>query len=63
MALWQGPDGKDDDETDFYELADGVTLNPDHNGDRYFQYRVTFSEPDGSCTPRLDDIFLTYTAY
>lgn len=61
-ALWQGPDGKDDDETDFYTNPTGELLPTDHNGDQFMQYKVTLTGP-GTCTPYLEDILITYTPY
>ncbi|EKD33412.1 MAG: hypothetical protein ACD_76C00036G0005, partial [uncultured bacterium] len=58
--LWQGPDGKDADETDFYTDPLGTEIHTDHNGDRYAQYRISLSS-DGTCTPYLYDILITYT--
>lgn len=60
--LWQGPDGIDADETDFYTNPEGSLIHPDHNGDRWFQYRASFTG-DGTSTPFLEDINITYVNY
>jgi type II secretory pathway pseudopilin PulG len=61
-ALWQGPDGEDLDETDFYTDPLGQAIPVGHNGDRYFQYRALLTGP-GTCTPLLKDFRATYTPY
>lgn len=61
-ALWQGPEGEDADETDFYTHPAGELIHTDHNGDEYMQYKVTLSGP-GTCSPYLEDILITYTPY
>jgi len=61
-ALWQGPDGEDLDETDYFTDEIGELIHFDHNGDQYLQYRVTLTS-DGSCTPHFTDITITYTPY
>jgi hypothetical protein len=61
-GMWQGPDGEDADETDFFTDPNGEIIHGSHNGDRYAQYRITLSG-DGTCTQQLTDIALNYTAY
>ncbi len=58
--LWQGPDGKDGDESDYYTDAAGELIHTDHNGDRWIQYRATLTG-DGNSTPYLEDITISYT--
>ncbi|MFC1787796.1 prepilin-type N-terminal cleavage/methylation domain-containing protein [Patescibacteria group bacterium] len=61
-ALWQGPDGFDQDEDDYYSLAGKYLLPPDHNGNQFFQYRVLLSA-DGTCTPHFEDLVIQYIPY
>jgi Tfp pilus assembly protein PilV len=61
-ALWQGPDGEDGDETDYFTDPVGELIHYDENGKRYLQYRATLTS-NGTCTPHLADITVTYTPY
>ena len=58
--LWQGPDGEDVDETDYFSTAEGELIDSTHNGDRYLQYRATLTG-DGTCTPLLTDFTVNRT--
>lgn len=60
--LWQGPEGKDGDETDFFTDPTGDLIHPDHNADQWIQYLVTLTG-DGTTTPYFEDIYITYTNY
>ncbi|MEW5760786.1 MAG: 6-bladed beta-propeller, partial [Candidatus Thermoplasmatota archaeon] len=53
-ATWYGPKGKND-----YYTKNG-TMNPNHTGDRWVQYRVFFSTSNSSSTPTLDNVTITY---
>ena len=57
-AAWRGPTST----SDFYILSSATTsapLNKAHNGDRYVQYRATFSHDFGN-TPVLDRLEVRY---
>lgn len=58
--LWQGPDGEDADETDYFTSAEGEMIDVTHNGDQYLQYRASLSA-DGTCTPLLTDLTINRT--
>lgn len=58
-AEWSGPEGKDGDETDWFTEATGEVIHPDHDGDRFIQYRVYFTGP-GTDTGVLEDISVEY---
>lgn len=60
--MWQGPDGEDADETDFFTDAAGHLIHTDHNGDQFIQYRATFAGP-GTCASEMYDIEITGTVF
>ena len=60
--LWQGPEGKDADETDYFTVSSGEMVDATHNGDRYIQYRATLTA-GGTCSPLLTDLTITETPY
>jgi type II secretory pathway component PulJ len=58
--LWQGPDGEDADETDYFTIPEGELIDITHNGDGYMQYRASLSG-NGTCTPLLTDLTINRT--
>ncbi len=60
--LWQGGDGEDVDETDYFTDPIGTLISTTHNGDRFLQYRLSFSGP-GTCTQELTDMTVSYSPY
>ena len=57
-ATWYGPTGTGD----YYTNSSGQTINPIHNGSRYFQYQAVLSG-DTTNTPTLNDVTINYNYY
>lgn len=59
-ATWNfvGPDGT---ANTYYTLADS-NINPIHNGDRYFRYKLFLNSADTTVTPIVSDISFTFTS-
>ncbi len=58
-ATWCGPEGEDGDEDDFYTMATGELISPDHNGEQWIRYRAVMAG-NGSETPVLAHVEIYY---
>lgn len=53
-----GPDGTN---ASFYSTYN-ANINPIHNGDRYFRYKIFLNTPDDNFTPNIASIAVTFTS-
>jgi photosystem II stability/assembly factor-like uncharacterized protein len=58
-SQWEGPQGMDGDEDDFYSIPPGEILSTDFNGYRWIRYKAILSG-DGTDTPALSEIRINY---
>lgn len=56
---WSGPEGKDEDGTDYFEDSAGTLINVSHNGDQWVKYKVTLVG-DGSATPLFSSMRINF---
>ncbi len=59
-ATWEflGPNGAT---STYYTLSD-TNINPIHNGDKYFRYKVFLETADNNFTPRIDEVSFTFSS-
>ncbi len=58
-STWCGPDGKDGDESDYFEANNGELIYIDHNGDEWIRYKIILSG-SSSQSPTLEEVNIYY---
>ena len=56
---WCGPDGEDNDESDYFAVSSGELIHTDHNTDEWIRYKIILSG-SSSQTPVLEEINIYY---